>query len=146
MNLLTRLSRDVYRRANEDVIGMRLKQFVALDYLRGQGGSSQQRLGETLHLDANSCVILLNDLEKDGYVERRRDPADRRRHLVAMTPAGRRALEHAEAKLETLEEEVIGNLSAKERATLHELLSKALGHVETIDALERHLDESAPDS
>jgi len=146
MNLLTRLSRDVYRRANEDVLGMGLKQFVALDYLRGQGGSSQQRLGETLHLDANNCVILLNDLEKDGYVERRRDPTDRRRHLVEMTPAGRRALEHAEVKLETLQEEVIGNLSETERASLHKLLSKALGPARTLDALEPHLDETAKSS
>jgi DNA-binding MarR family transcriptional regulator len=129
MNLLTRLSRDVYRRATEDVIGIRLKQFIALDYLRELGGTTQQQLGETLHLDKNNCVILLNDLEEDGYIERRRDPADRRRHLVEMTPAGEKALERAEVKLETLEAEVIGDLSDEERATLRELLAKALGCV-----------------
>jgi DNA-binding MarR family transcriptional regulator len=129
MNLLTRLSRDVYRRANEDVIGMGLKQFVTLDYLREQGGSSQQQLGETMHLDANNCVILLNDLEEDGYVARRRDPTDRRRHLVEMTPEGEKAVEEAEEKLETLEDEVIGELTAEERATLRDLLAKALGCV-----------------
>ena len=127
MNLLTRLSRDVYRRATEDVIGIRLKQFIALDYLREQGGTTQQQLGETLHLDANNCVILLNDLEEDGFVERRRDPSDRRRHLVEMTSDGERALERAEERLETLEEQVIGNLTNAERATLRELLAKALG-------------------
>jgi DNA-binding MarR family transcriptional regulator len=127
MNLLTRLSRDVYRRATEDVIGIRLKQFVALDYLREQRGTTQQQLGETLHLDANNCVILLNDLEEDGFVERRRDPSDRRRHLVEMTSDGERALERAEERLETLEEQVIGNLTNAERATLRELLAKALG-------------------
>jgi DNA-binding MarR family transcriptional regulator len=127
MNLLTRLSRDVYRRATEDVIGIRLKQFVALDYLREQGGTTQQQLGDTLHLDRNNCVILLNDLEEDGYVARRRDPTDRRRHLVEMTPEGEQALKVAEEKLETLEDQVIGNLSPDERATLAELLRKALG-------------------
>jgi DNA-binding MarR family transcriptional regulator len=127
MNLLTRLSRDVYRRATEDVIGIRLKQFIALDYLREQGGTTQQQLGETLHLDKNNCVILLNDLEDDGFVARTRDPTDRRRHLVAMTPPGRKALERAEEKLETLEDEVIGSLTEEERATLRELLAKALG-------------------
>jgi DNA-binding MarR family transcriptional regulator len=127
MNLLTRLSRDVYRRATEDVIGIRLKQFVALDYLREQRGTTQQQLGETLHLDANNCVILLNDLEEDGFVERRRDPSDRRRHLVEMTSDGERALERAEERLATLEEQVIGNLTNAERATLRELLAKALG-------------------
>jgi DNA-binding MarR family transcriptional regulator len=127
MNLLTRLTRNVYRRATEDVIGIRLKQFVALDYLREQGGTTQQQLGETLHLDKNNCVILLNDLEEDGYIARRRDPTDRRRHLVEMTPEGNTALGRAEEKLETLEDEVIGELTAEERATLAELLRKALG-------------------
>ena len=126
MNLLTRLSRLVYRRATEDVIGIRLKQFIALDYLQRQGGSSQQQLGQTLMLDPNNCVILLNDLEEFGYVERRRDPIDRRRHIVEMTDAGRSALEHAEEKLETLEDQVIGNLADGERATLRDLLAKAL--------------------
>jgi DNA-binding MarR family transcriptional regulator len=127
MNLLTRLSRDVYRRATEDVIGIRLKQFIALDYLREQGGTTQSQLGETLHLDKNNCVILLNDLEEDDYVARRRDPSDRRRHLVEMTPKGENALERAEEKLETLEEDVVGRLEPEERATLAELLKKALG-------------------
>src|SRR5215218_2279537 len=127
MNLLTRLSRDVYRRATEDVIGIRLKQFIALDYLREQGGTTQQQLGDTLHLDRNNCVILLNDLEEDGYVARRRDPTDRRRHLVQVTPAGEKALEVAEDKLETLEDDVVGRLSPEERANLAELLRKALG-------------------
>jgi MarR family transcriptional regulator, temperature-dependent positive regulator of motility len=127
MNLLTRLSRGIYARATTDILGMRLKQFITLDYLRELGGTTQQQLGETLHLDRNNCVILLNDLEDDGYVERRRDPTDRRRHLVEMTPAGHEALEHAEVKLETLEDEVIGNLTAEERSTLHRLLKKAQG-------------------
>jgi DNA-binding MarR family transcriptional regulator len=127
MNLVMRLSRDVYRRATEEVIDIRLKQFFALDYLREQGGTTQQQLGETLHLDKNNCVILLNDLEEDGFIERRRDPTDRRRHIVEMTPAGQQALERAEEKLETLEEDVVGRLTAEERATLAELLAKALG-------------------
>jgi DNA-binding MarR family transcriptional regulator len=127
MNLLTRLSRGIYARATTDILGMRLKQFITLDYLRELGGTTQQQLGETLHLDRNNCVILLNDLEDDGYVERRRDPTDRRRHIVEMTPAGHEALEHAEVKLETLEDEVIGNLTAEERSTLHRLLKKAQG-------------------
>src|ERR687898_3283531 len=122
MNSLIRLSRLVFRRASEDVIGIRLKQFIALDYLREQGGSSQQLLGQALMLDPNNCVILLNDLEEAGYVERRRDPTDRRRHMIEMTPAGERALEHAEEKVESVEDEVLGNLTASERATLHKLL------------------------
>lgn len=126
IGLLTQLSRVVYRRATEDVIGMRLKQLIALDHLRDNESCLQQGLGQMLMLDPNNCVLLLNDLDDSGYVERRRDPADRRRHIVEITAAGVAALEEAERKLETLEDEVLGNLSQAERAELHHLLSKAL--------------------
>lgn len=130
IGLLTQLSRVVYRRATEEVIGMRLKQLIALDHLRDTDSCLQQGLGQMLMLDPNNCVLLLNDLDDAGYVERRRDPKDRRRHIVEITPAGLTALEEAERKLETLEDEVLGNLSPAERAQLHELLTKALGDQE----------------
>ncbi len=126
IGLLTQLSRVVYKRATEDVIGMRLKQLIALDHLRDTESCLQQGLGQMLMLDPNNCVLLLNELDERGYVERRRDPADRRRHIVEITPAGREALAEAERKLETLEDEVLGNLSQAERAQLHGLLVKAL--------------------
>jgi DNA-binding MarR family transcriptional regulator len=131
VGLLTQLSRVIYRRATEDVIGMRLKQLIALDHLREET-CLQQGLGQMLMLDPNNCVLLLNDLDEAGYVERRRDPADRRRHLVEITPAGRSALEEAERKLESLEDEVLGNLSAEERVRLHDLLAKALDGQEDV--------------
>jgi DNA-binding MarR family transcriptional regulator len=126
IGLLTQLSRVVYRRATEDVIGMRLKQLIALDTLRDEESCLQQGLGQMLMLDANNCVLLLNELDERGYVERRRDPADRRRHIVEITPDGLEALAEAERKLETLEDEVLGNLSQAERVQLHDLLAKAM--------------------
>ena len=126
MVLLTRLSRVVYRRATEELLGVRLKQYIALNYLRDQGDTPQQELGEALHLDANNLVLLLNDLEDEGFVERRRDPSDRRRHIVEVMPAGRRALERAERALESIEDDVLAPLSNEERATLRRLLTRAL--------------------
>ena len=110
IGLLTQLSRVVYKRATEDVIGMRLKQLITLDYLRDNESCLQQGLGQMLMLDPNNCVLLLNELDEHGYVERRRDPEDRRRHIVEITPAGMKALAKAEEKLETLEDEVLANL------------------------------------
>ncbi len=127
IGLLTKLSKVVFRRANEETIGMRLKQLMALEQLRDQQGTClQQGLAEILMLDANNCVLLLNELDEAGYVERRRDPEDRRRHIVEITPAGLEALADGERRLEDLEDEVLGSLSAAERSKLHALLSKAL--------------------
>jgi MarR family transcriptional regulator, temperature-dependent positive regulator of motility len=126
MNLLTRLSRVTYRSATPDLLGVKLKEFVALLYLRESTRATQQKLAQTLMLDANNCVILLNGLEENGLIERTRDPDDRRRHIVAITAKGYRALEKAERELETVEDDVLGKLSQEERSQLHDLLAKAL--------------------
>jgi DNA-binding MarR family transcriptional regulator len=129
--LLTRLSRLVYRRATEDVLGMRLKQYVALTYLQHMPGVGQRQLGDLLMLDANNCVLLLNDIEEAGWAERRRDPDDRRRHIVEITDSGREALFNAERALDGLEDEVLGALSPDERETLHDLLGRAMAEQPT---------------
>jgi DNA-binding MarR family transcriptional regulator len=126
MALLARLSRLVYRRADEALLGMRIKEYTSLIYLRDHGESSQQLLAEAMHLDANNCVLLLNDLETQGFAERHRDPRDRRRHLVSITASGAVAMKHAERYLSTVEDEVLAALTAEERATLHQLLARAL--------------------
>jgi DNA-binding MarR family transcriptional regulator len=124
--LLTRLSRQVYRRASEGLLGMKLKSFGTLAYLRDQGAIGQQNLGEQLCVDANALVLILNDLEANGFAERRRDPADRRRHIVQATPEGLAALARAETYIASIEDDVLSALDAEQRATLQELLAAAL--------------------
>jgi DNA-binding MarR family transcriptional regulator len=126
MVLLTRLARAVYRRTSEDVLGMRLKGYVALCYLVDRASATQQELGEKMMVDPNNLVLMLNELEDAGYLVRRRDPDDRRRHIVELTDAGREAIKAAEEGMESVEEEILAALSPKERATLRELLNKAL--------------------
>jgi MarR family transcriptional regulator, temperature-dependent positive regulator of motility len=124
--LLTRLARVVYRKSNEELLGIRLKNLMALAYLRDHREATQQVFSEAMHLDANNCVLLLNELDDHGFVERKRDPQDRRRHIVVITPAGGKALAKAEAKLEELEGEVLRNLDAAEREQLRDLLARAM--------------------
>jgi DNA-binding MarR family transcriptional regulator len=124
--LLTQLSRLVNRRSTPELLGQTLKELATLSYLRDYDDTTQQALQDGLCIDANYCVLLLNELESDGLVERRRDPADRRRHIVTMTDQGRRALHQAEQAQQSLEDEILGALNAKERANLAHLLRKAI--------------------
>jgi DNA-binding MarR family transcriptional regulator len=126
MVLLTRLAKVVYRRSDAERLGMSLRWYVALSFLNDHDGASQQALGEALCIDANNLVLLLNELEAAQYAERRRDPLDRRRHLVHITGKGRRALDRAEHAQEAVEAQVLRALDADERATLRELLARAL--------------------
>jgi DNA-binding MarR family transcriptional regulator len=126
MALLTRLAKQVYRRSTEDLLGMHMRHLMSLSYVRDHNGGPQQELAEALCMDANNVVLLLNELEQLGYVSRRRDPSDRRRHLVDLTPVGAKALNHAEHRQESIEDDVLGALDADERATLWRLLGQAL--------------------
>ena len=104
---------------------MKLKAYAGLSQLR-HGPLAQQQLCFAMHLDPNNCVLLLNEMEAAGHVRRVRDQADRRRHIVELTDAGREALARSDAALNTVEDEVLGPLSAEERETLRTLLSRAL--------------------
>ncbi|HEY3728573.1 MAG TPA: MarR family transcriptional regulator [Solirubrobacteraceae bacterium] len=126
LTLISRLSKVSIRRSSEEMLGMSLRNYLAVSYIAEPGAISQQQLGEILCIDANNLVLLLNDLEQAGLTRRVRDPADRRRHIVEITEHGRVAYEHAQRARESLEDEVLAALSGEERATLHRLLAKAL--------------------
>lgn len=124
--LLTQLSRVVNRRSTPELLGQTLKELAALSYLRDYTETSQHALQEGLSIDANYCVLLLNELEAEGKLERRRDPSDRRRHIVSMTDQGRAALHQAEQAQQSLEDEILVALSEDERTMLAQLLRKAI--------------------
>jgi DNA-binding MarR family transcriptional regulator len=124
--LLTRLARVVYRSSPESLLGLPLKTLAVLAYLRDHDEVSQQALAEALCTDANTCVLVLNELETAERVRRRRDPADRRRHLVEITPDGLNALDRAERAQATIEDDVLAALTPDERETLRALLRRAL--------------------
>ena len=132
MVLLTRLAKQVYRRSNEDLLGMHLRLLMALSYVRDHDRAPQQELADALCMDANNVVLLLNELEDLGYIARLRDPVDRRRHRVELTKQGVHALTQAESAQETIEDEVLQALDPSERETLWRLLTRALHGAEPV--------------
>jgi DNA-binding MarR family transcriptional regulator len=123
---LTKLSRQVNARATQEALGMNLKQVYMLASLRDGGALPQTTLCDMMKMTQNTVVTWLNELEDAGYVSRLRDPEDRRKHNVAVTPKGELALERAETELRRLEDEVLSGLNADERTQLRRLLAKAL--------------------
>ncbi|MCW2977938.1 MAG: slyA [Actinomycetia bacterium] len=127
--LITHLAR-VVQRGSETALdpgGLRPRHLIALTILRDHGATTQGALGEALRLDPSNLVGLLNELEQRGLLERRRDPGDRRRHIVEISAAGRQALVRAEQALVSVQDDVLGALDDDERATLHALLLRAAG-------------------
>src|SRR2546426_2413756 len=126
VSLVTQVNKAVHRRSSEELLGMRFKPYMALGYIRDHPGATQQELENALFLDANSVVLILNELEAAQFSIRRRDPQDRRRHIVEMTAAGRRAIERADKARESLEDEILAPLSPEERKTLSKLVERVL--------------------
>jgi len=126
VSLVTQLNKAIHRRTSEELLGMRVKPYIALGFIRDHPGVSQQELEAAMFMDANGVVLLLNELESARYLIRRRDPQDRRRHIIELTTAGRHALERADKARETLEGEVLAVLSQEESATLRKLMARVL--------------------
>jgi DNA-binding MarR family transcriptional regulator len=126
--LIDHLAR-VARRSGEATLepgGLRPRHLIALNLLSEGGPTSQQALAASLSLDPSNVVGLLNELEERQLITRRRDPADRRCHIVELSPRGEDELCLAYGRLRVLEDELFSALSAAERATLYDLLVRAV--------------------
>lgn len=120
-----RLCRDYFEALTEP-LGIHGRHFSVLAVLGEEKPLAQVEISERLGIDRNTMVLLLDDLEARGLVTRRRDPRDRRAHLVSLTDAGRDVLAQSTALARRTNDEVFEPLSAEERAQLHALLSRLL--------------------
>jgi DNA-binding MarR family transcriptional regulator len=103
--------------------------FAVLAALDEYGPLSQAGVGRRLGLDRNDVNGVVNRLEARAEVERRADPADRRRNLVTLTDAGREQLAELQGHADAVQDELLAGLDAAERRQLHALLAKVLeGH------------------
>ena len=80
--------------------------------------TSQQALIDSIGVDPSKLVGLLNDLEADGLIVRRRDPEDRRRHIVEVSKEGRARLAAAEKAAGEVEERLFASIDAEQREQL----------------------------
>jgi len=102
--------------------GIPIRDYEVLQTLADLGPSSQRRLSELLWVNRTIMVKLIDALESDGLVERRRDPADRRSYALELTRAGERARAELSVAADDAEAGLTAPLSARERTALRRLL------------------------
>lgn len=108
--------------------GTRRYHYSLLAALDDAGPSSQAELSRRTGIDRSDMVAAVNELAGQGHVERAADPADRRRNLVTMTPAGRRRLTELDRLLAGVQDRILEPLSAGERTQLIALLTRLVDH------------------
>ena len=92
--------------------------------LDARGGASQQELCTAARIDSGNMVELLDGLEALRYAQRARDPHDRRRYVVTITPAGRSALTDLRQAVDEYNERVLSPLTGREQRQLAATLAK----------------------
>src|SRR6478672_1641852 len=102
--------------------GLTGQHYAVLSLLDEGMRETQGEIADTLGYDRSHLVGLLDELEEKGFVERRRDPGDRRRQLVSLTPAGKDVLGRLRAIAKEVEKDFLAPLGADDRQTLYALL------------------------
>ncbi|MEI5521907.1 MarR family transcriptional regulator [Streptomyces brasiliscabiei] len=104
--------------------GLKLSHAHVLGLLTERERLSQQALIEELQVDPSVLVTVLNTLEDEGLAIRRRDPLDRRRHVVEISARGTDLVAQVDRAVQATEAELFSGLDKQELATLHELLNR----------------------
>lgn len=106
-------------------VGMSAQRVQILVRLHRDGETSHSALRQALGVDGASITRLVKELERDGLVGRRVDPADNRYTLAALTPDGARLSAELRQRHQAYQERLLDGVSEQDR----ELVLRALRQV-----------------
>jgi DNA-binding MarR family transcriptional regulator len=118
------LSLEELHREHLEPLGLGSRELSVLMLVDAREPESQLETAARLRVDRTTMVTLLDGLEAKGLVARHPDPGDRRRNVVALTDAGRRALAKGVEASDEAEAQLLGALDASERTQLRALLAR----------------------
>jgi DNA-binding MarR family transcriptional regulator len=99
-----------------------------LRFVGGAGGISQQKLAGHLRILPSRLVVLIDQLEQGGMIERRADPEDRRSYALHLTAKGSETLKAISRLSRDHQDALLASLTADERNVLASLLRKVADH------------------
>ncbi|WP_037366193.1 MarR family winged helix-turn-helix transcriptional regulator [Amycolatopsis orientalis] len=124
--LLAQLGAHATQRFAERVadLGLTPPQTGLLRAIARRPGESQQVLAAELGTPPTRLVALVDGLEQQGLIERRRNPQDRRLYAVFLSAKGQETMAELAKAAAAHETELTSALSTEERSTLRDLLGR----------------------
>ena len=105
-------------------MGVTALQYTALTVLRRRGGLSSAELARNSFVTAQTMGEMLAALERRGLVTRQVDPDNRRRMFTHLTDAAHRLLTEYDTQICALEEQMVRDLSVRQREAFRGYLSR----------------------
>ena len=112
-------------------LGLGAGQPKLLGYLRQNGSCGQRELAGYFEIDPAAVCRMLDSLQKGGFITRRADEQDKRRDLIALTPAGEAAYEAWQERCRAMEERMLAGFTPEERAHFADYLGRAYRNLKT---------------
>jgi MarR family transcriptional regulator, lower aerobic nicotinate degradation pathway regulator len=143
--LLARLGKEAMGRFRKALrpLDVGAQEYVVMKQLEALQTASQADLADSLSIDYSNLATLTGELHDRGLIERLRDPADRRRYVVRLTPSGEALIARADRAIDSGEEDMLRTLDDAERERLWELLGKVADAAELCPRAEADCTESA---
>lgn len=104
-------------------VGVTVRMYCVLDKA-AEGEYTQGQIAEAAWLDKTTMVVTVDELERRGLAERRPSPTDRRARVIAVTDAGRRALDRGHAVVQGVYDEVLAGVPKAQRKTFAAVLAQ----------------------
>jgi DNA-binding MarR family transcriptional regulator len=124
--LLAQLGAHAAARFADRIAGLDLTPAQAglLRLIAREPGQSQQAIAGQLGTPASRLVLLVDELEERGLIERRRNPGDRRHYALYLTPAGGEFMKELGQVGAAHEDDICAALDPAERQDLNRLLRR----------------------
>jgi len=126
-------------RGHMEKIGLHRGQGFALIHLWHNDGMSQRDLSRSMHISPASVTNMLQRMERDGWIERKRDETDQRVVRVYLTAKAKATRIQAKRVFREMENDLGSVYTAKEQSALKRLLTKLYEHYAPGDPHPHHV-------
>ena len=110
--------------------GLSMAQYAALSALTGDGDLTNAELARRCFVTPQTMIRIVANLDDDGWISRRQDPANARRILNAITDDGRARIDESDAAVAAIDDRMLTGLSRTERAEFDSYLRRCLHNLE----------------